>query len=452
MSYNNKWEDYQSCPICGIKFTGINEVNNVYPASEQGYVYVLYNEVFEHYGPNVYKLGKSTNPDKRLCQYTPSYMMPSKLEYVSDLVSDCSVCELLCFYSLKYYRTVSNREFFQCKLSVICNQIKQVVSYLNSCTCSVINHCKTCVKRNVKINMDSDETIMHYINMHVRSSDMYEFVEQKTIHCLTFGLHSIDVDFHNSWIRNNRYQTMINLVTYLKLHSGNINGDEETGDSLARYKLFMELLDISGFNLNSYLFVGLPQTEFNDDMLSDSQKEFLLKNKRKFKRLFGSLGRIRGNPTREYHMFKILSRVMESYLGLEFKCTRRQITKNGSHIYKRIYSMSVPDEIYELLTYRMLAERRDRMRNIFNLGICEKLQSKFDMISHQWARLAAISECIEVEPNKRIELKLRVNAEDLPCNSVKRVELKKRIKLVVKHRVERIKLVVKHRINESVKT
>ena len=64
----------------------------------QGFLYCLFNEIFKFYGDDLYKCGNSVDTDKRLCQYTTSYPMPSEILLTSDSFFDKSFAETLLFY------------------------------------------------------------------------------------------------------------------------------------------------------------------------------------------------------------------------------------------------------------------------------------------------------------------------------------------------------------------
>ena len=56
--------------------------------SIDGYIYIVYNEVYQHYGINVFKIGKSKDVIARLNGYTTSYIKPVELKFVSKLCKD----------------------------------------------------------------------------------------------------------------------------------------------------------------------------------------------------------------------------------------------------------------------------------------------------------------------------------------------------------------------------
>ena len=80
--------------------------------SNEGYIYILYNEVFQHYGDNVFKVGRAKDVIKRLQSYTTPYLQPSEIKYVSNICKDVVRAEQMIFLKLTACRLASNREFF----------------------------------------------------------------------------------------------------------------------------------------------------------------------------------------------------------------------------------------------------------------------------------------------------------------------------------------------------
>lgn len=83
-----------------------------------GYLYVLWHPTFEHYGPNVYKLGMTNNPSRRLQGYSPGFLDAVKYLYVSKEFANCHEAEKVLFFALKKERLKSHREFFQLPLEL----------------------------------------------------------------------------------------------------------------------------------------------------------------------------------------------------------------------------------------------------------------------------------------------------------------------------------------------
>ena len=77
--------------------------------SIDGYVYILYNEVFQHYGDNVFKIGRAKDVISRLNGYTTSYIRPCELKFVSNICKNITQAEQLIFTGLNSYRITKDR-------------------------------------------------------------------------------------------------------------------------------------------------------------------------------------------------------------------------------------------------------------------------------------------------------------------------------------------------------
>ena len=94
---------------------------------EEGYVYVLYNPMYEKYG-EIYKIGQAKNINDRLSSYSTYYPEQSEIKYsinhpyYKDL-------EKIVHLTLNEYRMNSNREFFKCNLEIIKETIDKVKDY-----------------------------------------------------------------------------------------------------------------------------------------------------------------------------------------------------------------------------------------------------------------------------------------------------------------------------------
>jgi hypothetical protein len=100
----------------------INEKdNNEY----YGYIYVLYNPIFNFYG-ECYKVGCTNNIESRIKSYSTSYPEPCELKYTSVKLKYYYIVESMIHKELKEYRMNSRREFFKCSLEVIKEAINKI--------------------------------------------------------------------------------------------------------------------------------------------------------------------------------------------------------------------------------------------------------------------------------------------------------------------------------------
>ena len=82
----------------------------------EGYIYIMFNEMFNYYGPDTVKIGKSIDVAKRMNAYTTSYVKPTELKYVSQLCKNDTLAESAVFKQLHAFRMAKNREFFRGEL------------------------------------------------------------------------------------------------------------------------------------------------------------------------------------------------------------------------------------------------------------------------------------------------------------------------------------------------
>ncbi len=102
-------------------------INNI----ECGYIYVMYNESVEHYGSNVFKIGKSKDVVSRMLSYSTSYIKQVEIRFASDICIDYSKAEKVAMTRLEKYRIAYNREFFKVEMDVVVDVIKRVVNGIN---------------------------------------------------------------------------------------------------------------------------------------------------------------------------------------------------------------------------------------------------------------------------------------------------------------------------------
>ena len=70
--------------------------------------------MYLHHGPNVYKIGYSTDINRRVTDYTTSYIDEWTIVYSKEVTS--KECEMRLHKLMDVYRVKPNREFFDCPL------------------------------------------------------------------------------------------------------------------------------------------------------------------------------------------------------------------------------------------------------------------------------------------------------------------------------------------------
>lgn len=96
-----------------------------------GYIYVIFNEVYQFYGEHVYKVGKTVDIGKRALQYSTYYIKPIEIKYLSAPCKDYTLAEKRIFEHLKLHRIADNREFFNYELNKLIKVIEEIVNDIN---------------------------------------------------------------------------------------------------------------------------------------------------------------------------------------------------------------------------------------------------------------------------------------------------------------------------------
>ena len=139
-----------------------------------GYIYILYNELYKSYGPNIYKVGRSVNLKNRMNSYTTPFIDKSSFLYTSRKFKDSVKAERVVFYLLRAYRIKDHREFFDLQLDQIIKTIKRL-EILKDNTIDRLYNCIVkgiCSKRMID-NIESDEDYYDTIVRDLSNLDEY---------------------------------------------------------------------------------------------------------------------------------------------------------------------------------------------------------------------------------------------------------------------------------------
>jgi hypothetical protein len=97
-----------------------------------GYIYILYNKMFDQVGEDVYKVGETIDINSRIKGYTTCYIEPVEIKYISKQLNNKSMAETMVFKKINNYRINNNREFFKCKVDIIMTAINDVESHFDT--------------------------------------------------------------------------------------------------------------------------------------------------------------------------------------------------------------------------------------------------------------------------------------------------------------------------------
>jgi L-lactate utilization protein LutC len=137
---------------------------------EGGYVYVLYNPIYDRYG-EIYKIGQAKDVKDRLKSYSTSYPEKSEIKY-SIKHSYYKDIERIVHLTLKEYRTSNNREYFKCSLDVIKETLDKVKEYTLEEISSILNK-------------DIDLILKRYKDKKVKVKETIELGVTKLFSCKT---------------------------------------------------------------------------------------------------------------------------------------------------------------------------------------------------------------------------------------------------------------------------
>ena len=283
------------------------------------------------------------------------------------------------------------------------------------------------MKEEIQLELTQSETLrlehqtQQYLDAPIVKESPNQISEAKYYHCQLFGLKDIDKAFYQTWIDDQSFRKMTNLITYLSDSTDRVQQHYNQKDFLLTEKnvasclLLKQLLEVSGLDLNGYFFTGLSPIQLEIGNILPDQVSFLNRNKKDLLCHFGGVGRIRGEMKTSYHLNKYVSRILASYLGIDFECQRVQVRKGQEREYQAIYSIVIPDQIYELLTYRLLSVWNKRKKWILPLDVCRQLRNKYRKINQCWDHLAICTEWPDVpelgslshKETSKIKLKLK---------------------------------------------
>ena len=148
----------------------------------KGYIYVLYNEMFNYYSPNCFKIGCTSDIQKRKNGYVTSYPGNIEIKYLSPSIDHYKSIEKLVHLNLSQFRLRDRREFFTCDLDHIIQVINDVITNYH------IQHNNTIINNNIIDNNIIDISIKDQLNFFKLSIDPYSIFIQPIIDSDEFNL------------------------------------------------------------------------------------------------------------------------------------------------------------------------------------------------------------------------------------------------------------------------
>ncbi|ARF09928.1 hypothetical protein Indivirus_5_51 [Indivirus ILV1] len=252
---------------------------------KKGKIYGIYNEMFDTYGKNVYKLGYSTNLKKRLNTYITCYVKPCELSYESLNIWYPDIVESVLFLHLQQYRLSPNREFFDCDIKIIKNTMAIIINefettnimdiinkynmqllsirllksnilklldnYKNKLKCIIVNDTGKIIKISTldiyeKIIESDNITDEEFVKYNSKKLDELNYEQKYSIEKYTIKkIHNIDLI--NTQILNNIYNSTQKYITvnYFKGISHILRNSEEWS---LKKELINEIIMILGYN------------------------------------------------------------------------------------------------------------------------------------------------------------------------------------------------------------
>ena len=147
----------------------------------KGYLYILFNESYKHYGDSTYKFGRTQNLRNRIFTYNTSFVHDSMYLHTSREFNDSVEAERVLFFLMRKYRVKANKEFFNIPLEKGKEYINKVSS-LSDKTIERINGMiiKNGIAKHIiqMIENDELETNEEWNNIFKKEDDVKEYLEQ----------------------------------------------------------------------------------------------------------------------------------------------------------------------------------------------------------------------------------------------------------------------------------
>lgn len=238
--------------------------------NEEGYLYCIYNKMYDVYGDNIYKLGNMKSM-RRMNSYVTPYLDPIEIKLVSNKIVDKNMGEKILFDILNKYRCKPNREFFNCDLEIIKKAIEDVELIFKNKPIEKLQELYGSISREQKINnMISliDDNLGKDNENHSNASDSDDISSDIT---------SDDINEINDEITNLNNDLMDNQINN-KIYSKYKNKNEELQNKL-KIQLTPEI--IKKWYRKEYIvdntLCALGKMDYGDDSNMDKKIGYLKK-------------------------------------------------------------------------------------------------------------------------------------------------------------------------------
>lgn len=310
-----------------------------------GFVYVLYNECFEHYGTGVYKLGMTNDPQKRLGQYTTSYIHPSEYLLLHETDNALEI-EQRVFKELKSKRISSKREFFRCSL----DDVKAAIDRAHTFAKNKLQW-KRSPQRKMLTKIKSAEFHMEHIMDDSQGQEKF-YIK------LAFGINHITKEFYDAHVANRGFVAFNNLKMFLEtddtiaaLFIGSSENSVVAKLTEARM-LINGLMKICKASHGNALGGFTMQVKTNDVDLTSEEMQWIDAHYQEIQICFPNYGRIRSGEKDRSSMCDLLQRILKKHLGFHVRKQSKMVKVRGEYSH-RIYTYTIEnlDEMVELLAY-----------------------------------------------------------------------------------------------------
>jgi hypothetical protein len=330
-----------------------------------GYIYILYNNMFDHFGNNVYKVGETIDINNRIKGYTTCYIDPVEIKYLSKQLTNKSLAEAMVFNKLSKYRINSNREFFKCEVDIIISVINNIETqfdtldnidyddyYMNLIKINILKILNdSChININLKIERTKYDTPINIYNANIVSDEIYNNIRTSVdinhkLSCIKYKYikhfnltdNNITIDFFKTWYKK------INII---KNHRRLLNQHNTDKDIIIIRNIIKHLqFDIENINIQHSITQAKIDTKLseyfnNTDLFADSNSW----------RLFGiktiDINNLKTLKQKIYCINNLLQKYGIKIQYYQHSTTKRTINNIRKTVHKPLYYLNYYNNLY----------------------------------------------------------------------------------------------------------